>query len=159
MKYCNRCGALVGGDRESGEKKGRRNETLDERLDRYLTDIFWVSVFGLALIAGGIFLLSNAFQLSGWLVTGYMILSSTAFGIMFGLHLWEIIRMLRVSNQAKRLAQDRLNTDELPPAERPALEFPPSITENTTRGLEASSVLAPRDKKDQPRRAENGDAT
>ena len=127
MKYCNRCGAQLITVAESSK----------ERLDQYLDGLFWITVFGLGLILGGLALMKGL-HLGDGLIAAYLILSSLAFAINFGLNLREVLRMHRSPREAKALGQmGHLDTNELIPGKAgPALEAAPSVTENTTRTLE-----------------------
>jgi hypothetical protein len=129
-KFCNRCGAqLTVGD-----------ESSKERLDEYLTGLFWITVFGLGLILGGLALMKQV-QLNDGIIAGFLALSSLAFIINFWLNLAEILRMRKSSIKEERVPlEGRLDTNELGPEEPPlALESPASVTENTTRTLEPAS--------------------
>jgi hypothetical protein len=128
MKYCNRCGAQSLAVIESSKK----------RLDEYLDGLFWITVFGLGLILGGLALMKQVLHLSEGLIIAYLILSSLAFGINFALSLREILRMLRSSQEAKALDEvGHLDTNELSPGKAaPTLGAAPSVTENTTRSFE-----------------------
>jgi hypothetical protein len=128
MKYCNRCGAQSIAVSESSKK----------RLDEYLDGLFWITVFGLGLILGGLALMKQVLHLSEGLIIAYLILSSLAFGINFALSLREILRMLRSSKEAKDIDEaGHLDTNELSPRKAgPALGAAPSVTENTTRTFE-----------------------
>jgi hypothetical protein len=112
-----------------------------KRLDEYMDGLFWTTVFGLGLILGGLALMDKALNSGQGLIIAYMILSSTAFLIVFGLHLWQIILMSRGDKKARiTVRTGPLDTNELGP-EKPhiSLDPSPSVTENTTRRLEASS--------------------
>ena len=132
MKYCNRCGVLLVGTSESGEIK-----PSEKRLDEYLDGLFWITVFGLGLILGGMVLMKKV-QLSDGLIVAYLILSTTAFLINFVLSLWGARRIARSSKEAKRVVQAaQVNTNELNPVDaRATLQPAPSVTEHTTRSFE-----------------------
>ena len=136
MKYCNRCGSELIITKEVAEI-----ESPEKRLREELVELFWVTVFGLGLILGGMALIKSVLHLSEWILIAYMILSSTAFTINFALSLWQIRRLARISEGAKGIVQvGGLDTNELSPTKaRAALESVPSITENTTRTLEPIS--------------------
>jgi hypothetical protein len=109
----------------------------DDRLDEYLTGLFWITVFGLGLILGGLALIKQVLNLGDGLVIGYAILSSAVFLINFGLNLKEILRIL---NNRRSFARPRLDTNELEPVEQPSLlEARPSVTENTTSELQPAA--------------------
>ena len=84
MKFCNRCGA----------QSIAVSETSKKRLDDYLDGLFWITVFGLGLILGGLALLKGL-DLSQGIIIAFVIVSSLAFGINFALSLREVLRMLR----------------------------------------------------------------
>ncbi|HKQ79001.1 MAG TPA: hypothetical protein VJ810_35210 [Blastocatellia bacterium] len=117
-------------------------KTVEERFDEYLEGLFWITVFGLGIIIGGAALLTKVLQFSRGVVITYLVLSSTAFMINFGLNLW---MALRLASSLKKSDGERLSaprdTDKILPAEgampdESAQNGAPSITENTTRSLE-----------------------
>jgi hypothetical protein len=129
MKFCNRCGAQLPAGAESSK----------ERLDEYLTGLFWITVFGLGLILGGLALMKQV-GLNDTISAAYLALSSIAFIINFWLNLAEILRIQKSARRELEGAAQGLDTNELGPAESPlALESAPSVTENTTRTLEPAS--------------------
>ena len=132
MKYCNRCGVQLISTDEPGQIK-----PSEKRFDEYLEGLFWITVFGLGIILGGIVLMKKV-QLSDWLIVTYLILSTTAFLINFGLSIWGAFRIDRISKEARLMVQaGQLNTNELNPAEaRATLQPAPSVTEHTTRSFE-----------------------
>lgn len=136
MKYCNRCGSQL-----IATKEAAQIESSEKRLREELVDLFWVTVFGLALVLGGMALIKNVLHLSQWILIAYMILSSTAFTINFVLSLWQIRRLARITKEARGTVElGQLDTNELSPIKaRAALESVPSVTENTTRSLEPLS--------------------
>jgi hypothetical protein len=129
VKYCTRCGAQT--NREE-------TETVEKRLDEYLTGLFWVTVIGLGVILGGAVLLKTVLQFPRWLVIAYLAFSSAAFLVNFGLNLRETLRLARSLKQADggAMATSR-DTNKMIPAEMAAPnELPQSVIENTTRSLE-----------------------
>lgn len=136
LKYCNRCGSQLITTVGAAEI-----ESPEKRLRVEMVELFWVTVFGLGLILGGMALINNVLHLSEWMLIAYMILSSTAFTINFALSLWQIRRLARICSEEKDTIQlGQLDTNELGPVRaRAALESVPSVTENTTRQLEPSS--------------------
>jgi hypothetical protein len=134
MKYCSRCGAQLIVPNEAAELA-----PSEKRVDEYLEGIFWVPVFGLGLILGGLALMKLVLNLSEGFILAYLILSSTVFLINFALQLWGLFRVLRISKKAKGDPQiGELETNELDPGKASAaLEAAPSVTENTTSKLEA----------------------
>jgi len=133
MRYCNRCGTQLVTSEESAAKTAR-----EKRLDEYLDGLFWITVFGLAFIFGGTVILKKL-ALNNWLILGYMLLSSIAFLINFGLSLWGVARIHR-EGKIDQSTTASPNTSELAsPQEAAAL--PPatplsSVTENTTRSFD-----------------------
>jgi hypothetical protein len=118
-------------------KKDPVFKSLEKRLHDEMVDLFWLTVFGLGIILGGMSAIKGM-GLSEWILIAYMILSTTAFTINFGLSLWQIRRLNRFSNEARGVAQiGPIDTSELNPTNaRTPLEVAPSVTENTTRELE-----------------------
>lgn len=129
-KYCNRCGAKL---------SSKKLDSTEKRLDEYLDGLFWITVFGLGLILGGMALMKKVLQLSDGLIIAYVVLSSTAFIINFALSLWQVVRMTRNAGELKGNNQ-KLDTNDLEPAKEPlSLDAPPSVTEKTTRNMERAS--------------------
>ena len=130
--YCNRCGSqLVPASNVSLDKT-----RAEKRLDEYLEGLFWTSVFGLALIAGGTVLLHKT-NVRDLIVLGYFILSTTVFLINFGFNLWGTLRVMRSSKDGKLMMQPGHETSELTPPKIEPLPIPVgSVTENTTRSFE-----------------------
>ena len=134
MRYCNRCGTLLVSPAENAAAKTAR----DKRLDEYLEGLFWVTVFGVAFVFGGMIVLKKL-QFSDLLIFFYMTLTATLFLINFGLNLWGAIRLGRQAIEGTRSSQ--VNTSELPrSAEAKALSPPPSVVENTTRAFEHVNI-------------------
>lgn len=134
MRYCNRCGTLLVSPAENAAAKTAR----DKRLDEYLEGLFWVTVFGVAFVFGGMIVLKKL-QFSDLLIFFYMTLTATLFLINFGLNLWGAIRIGRQALEDTRSSQ--VNTSELPrSAGAKALSPPPSVVENTTRAFEHVNI-------------------
>ena len=129
MKFCNRCGALLIKPDSTVDLK-----RTEKRLDNYLDGLFWITVFGLAFIFGGVIVLKQ-FDFQRWVLITYVSLSSTAFLINFGISLWASLKLMKASQ-------------EIPPPESTTKELetgtpmlltpaqPGSVTENTTRSFE-----------------------
>jgi len=132
LKYCNHCGAHLTPANEAIVKKA------EKRLDEYLDGLFWLTVFGLGLILGGIALLQKL-QVGSGLMIAYMVLSSAAFTVNFWLNFREFVRIRQQSREpANALAGEPVNTRELYPMNAQSLvSAAPSVTENTTRELNA----------------------
>lgn len=133
MKFCNRCGSQLG----ITAKETDAIELFEKHMDSKMEGLFWSTVFGIALILGGMFLMKK-FQFTDALIIAYMILSSAAFITYFGLGVWQVRRLARASQEAKgALHPVHTETNELNPAgARAAIEAAPSITEHTTHTLE-----------------------
>src|SRR5262245_22131928 len=91
VKYCTRCGA---------QTNRQEIDQVEKRLDEYLEGLFWITVFGLGIILGGAALLTLVLQFPRWLVIAYLVLSSVAFLINFGLNLRETLRITGGLKQA-----------------------------------------------------------
>lgn len=139
MKYCKRCGAQVFTNKQTDESD-QAEIKLKKRLDEYLDGVFWITVFGLAFVLGGMVVLKKV-GLEDWLIVSYLIISSAAFLINLALSLWQVYLMTRKPEQAKFPNQlEAPDTNELGPAPaQPVLEPVLSITENTTHRLERVS--------------------
>lgn len=135
--YCNRCGAQLTAQRDVELVK-----ILEKRMDSEMEGLFWIAVFGIGLILGGIFLMAKVLDLSEGLIFAFMILSSLAFMAYFGLGVWQVRRLAERLKETKGIAPaGRLETSELAPAQTPAtLPSAPSVTESTTRTLEPARV-------------------
>lgn len=130
MKFCNRCGTSVT-TQDTAEIK--RSE---KRLDDYLDGLFWITVMGVAITAGGLLVLKKA-DLGDRFLLAFMILSSTAFIINFAISLWMVLGMVRSSKDQKMLPTPPADTNELAPMNAaPMLQPATSVTENTTRSFE-----------------------
>ena len=131
-KFCVRCGSQLSVTKEDPAFKSVENRLRDE-----MVDLFWLTVLGLGMILGGL-ALTKGLGLSDWILIAYMILSTTAFTINFGLSLWQIRRLNGFSKEARGSAQiGPIDTNELNLTKaRTSLEVAPSVTENTTRELE-----------------------
>lgn len=138
-KYCNRCGVQLV-PTEAGLK---HQAALEKRLDEYLDGVFWVSVFGLAFIVGGVVLLKKV-GFSDLVILIYAVLSSTVFLINLVLNLWNSVSLLRSAKErnlalkeAQSMPQSAPETAELNRA-RPEMFLTPagSVTENTTRSFD-----------------------
>jgi hypothetical protein len=148
-KYCNRCGTqLMPAAEKSVEKTPE-----EKRLDEYLEGLFWISVFGLAIIIGGSVLLKKV-QFSNLILIGYMILSTSVFLVNFGIALWGALSLMRSTKDGKLTIQPGradADTRELgPPKGEPVRLTGASVTEHTTRSFEpipARDVL-PQSRKD-----------
>jgi hypothetical protein len=132
-KYCNRCGAQLIVQDQTGEVK-----PSEKRLDEYLDGLFWITFFGIGFIFGGMVVMKKV-GLGDLFILAYLLISSTAFLINFGLSLWGAMRIIRASRQQKAI--DQRQTGQLEPVmPRVALEPAPSVTEHTTRSFETIPV-------------------
>ncbi len=125
LKYCNRCGANLA---TTGELK-----SVEKRLDEYLDGLFWITVFGLAVIVGGMVLMKKL-QFTETLIAAYMVLSSAAFLVNFAINLREVQRLKRDREGPNQIEGSTTSELSLPPVHE-SLSALPSVTENTTRSL------------------------
>ena len=130
-KFCNRCGIAL------TPKDSELIALVEKRMDSEMEGLFWIVVIGIALVLGGLALMKSV-HLSDWLITAFMILSSTALMTYFGLGVWQVRRLARSLKEAQGASQmGQLDTSELSPAKKLLSSEPvPSVTENTTRTLE-----------------------
>ncbi len=132
MKYCTHC----------GEPLNKKIEQAETRFDESLDGLFWVVVLGLGCILGGAFFLTKVLHFSSGLIIAYMVLSSVAFLTIFGLSLWQTLRLARSLKKAdvEALTAAR-DTNKLSPAKEPTpRELTQSVTEETTRTFEPIST-------------------
>ena len=131
VKYCNRCGTHI----TTGEVDVI--QIIEKRMDSEMEGLFWITVFGLAFILGGMALMKKLY-LSEGLIIAYMILSAASFMAYFALGVWQVRRLagsLKQTPDAEVLIQ--ADTNELGPAKaRISLGAALSVTEHTTRTLE-----------------------
>jgi hypothetical protein len=134
-KFCVRCGSQL-----SVTKKDPAFKSIENRLRDEMVDLFWLTVIGLGMILGGMALIKGL-GLGDWILIAYMILSTAAFTINFGLSLWQIRRLDGFSKEARGADQmGPIDANELNPTKaRTTLEAALSVTENTTRELEPTT--------------------
>jgi hypothetical protein len=137
MKFCNRCGSQL----TTTKDKIELVKVFEKQMDKAMEGLFWVTILGLGVIFGGSAILKKV-QLSQWMIVAYMILSTAAFLSYFVLSVWQVRRLARNAEQANSVIPiDQPNTAELDPAKDfPVIEGVISVTENTTRTLEAVPV-------------------
>jgi hypothetical protein len=119
LSYCNRCGANLSTIKPS-----------ELPVNSLMDSTFWMTVFGLGVIVGGV-LAMKALEFREVFIIAYMILSTMAFLGIYGMHVWQFIRL---TSGAKRST----GTTEVITKE-PARMLPepmPSVTEHTTRTFE-----------------------
>ena len=132
LKYCNRCGASL-----SVSKDHVAAKPSESPINALMDSTFWVTFFGLGLIVGGVVAM-KALNLREVFIIAYMILSTLAFLGIYGMHVWQFIRL---TGGAKKLSGTtevkETDTKELAPAQARMLSEPmPSVTEHTTRAFE-----------------------
>src|SRR5262245_60965027 len=130
MKYCNRCGSQInGGDTEV-------IKLMEKRMDSEMEGLFWITVFTLGFVLGGIAVMKKL-NLSDPLIVVYMALCAVGFLAYFFLGLWQVRRLSRNLKQVPHTeVLPFADTNELNPANaRASLQQPLSVTENTTRTL------------------------
>src|SRR5256885_14683874 len=89
LSYCNRCGTNLSVSKDQAVVKP--SESLVNSL---MDSTFWVTVFGLAVIVGGAVAM-KALELREVFIIAYMILSTLAFLGIYGMHVWQFIRLTR----------------------------------------------------------------
>ena len=127
-KYCNRCGVQLINQDPTGEVK-----RTEKRLDEYLDGLFWITVFGVSLIFGGMVIMKKV-GLSDFFIFAYLLISSTAFLINFLINLSAARRIGRKSRYLK--GPDELETGQLGAATPEMLPPVTSVTDHTTRSFE-----------------------
>lgn len=127
-RYCNRCGAQLIAQDQADELK--RSE---KRFDEYLDGLFWITVFGLGLILGGMIAMKKI-GLSDLFILAYLLLSSAAFLVNFGINLRKALQIGKPRNLEPITERQTNQLDGT--AQRASLEPAPSVTENTTRSFE-----------------------
>ena len=133
LKYCNRCGAQLTATRET-----ELIELFEKRMESEMEGLFWIIVFGLGLLIGGLVVLKKALDLSEKFLLAYLLLCAAALLMYFGLGVWQIRRLARSSKEISATAElKQVETNELAPAQTlPTLAPAPSVIEHTTRTLE-----------------------
>ena len=131
MKYCNRCGTHI------TTKEFDLIEIIEKRMDGEMEGLFWITVFGLVLILGGMALMKKL-SLSEGFIVAYMIFGAVAFMAYFALGVWQVRRLARTLKQTPDTdVLTQPDTNELGPASAStSLGEVLSVTEHTTRTLE-----------------------
>lgn len=131
-KYCTHCGEQL------RQEENAVIERLEKRFDDYVDGVFWITVFGLGLILGGMVVMKEVLHLNEKLIVAYMALSSLAFLTVFGICLKEVITLAKRKNKAQAEAEgEPFDTNELVETKAPrSLGEAISITDDTTRTLE-----------------------
>lgn len=131
LNYCSRCGGNLSSVKEEDE------ETPSNAIELLLEGIFWVTVFGLGIILGGIAAL-KALGVRDAFIAAYMILSALAFLGVYIAYFWQLILANRDLRKMNNITpSEKFHTNELETAKLRALPDPvPSITEDTTQMLE-----------------------
>jgi hypothetical protein len=127
--------------RGAADQARDRSKRTEKRLDSYLEGLFWVTVFGLGFIFGGLIVLKKV-DFEKWVLITYVCLSSTAFLINFGINLWGALKLMKGS---KEIPATESNTKELDAGSQMLLTPAPtsSVTENTTRSFEPVIIKRP----------------
>jgi hypothetical protein len=139
LKFCNRCGASTGKDRD--EEKNPRGIATG-----LITAIVFVALFGLGIMFGGAIALKQGANLGSDAVALFMFF---AFAVLITVEVFllrQLSRFLSSSEKDQLSAQPPLFQPALsgaarelyPASARTVAEPVPSVTENTTRTLEHS---------------------
>lgn len=131
-KYCTHCGEQL------RQEETAAIEKLEKRFDDYVDGVFWITVFGLGLILGGMVVMKEVLHLNQGLIVAYMALSSLAFLTVFGICLKEVLALAKRKNKAQADAEEEpFDTNELVATKEPRrLGEAMSIVDDTTRPLE-----------------------
>ena len=131
LSYCNRCGASL------NTKDLKEIKATQSAISALMDSTFWVTVFGLGAIVGGVAAM-KALEFREVFIVAYMILSTVAFLGIYGMHVSQFIRLTRGDKKSTSLVEVKEpDTKELGPAQPRALpDFTPSVTEHTTRAFE-----------------------
>ena|SRR5437773_996919 len=130
MKYCNRCGSHI------TTRNAEVIQILEKRMDSEMEGLFWITVFSLAFVLGGI-IVGKKMNLSDVLMSAYLILCAVSFLSYFGLGVWQLRRLSRSLKEDSINVLPPAGTNELNPANaRSSLEPALSVTEHTTRTLD-----------------------
>ncbi len=135
LSYCNQCGANLSIVKDHGAIK-----LSESPVNSLMDSTFWVTVFGLAVIVGGIAAM-KALEFREVFIIAYMILSTVAFLGIYGMHVWQFIRLTSAAKRSSGASEVKgPDTKELSPAQERELSEPvPSVTEHTTRTFEPIS--------------------
>ena len=133
LSYCSRCGANLSIIKNHGALKPSPSP-----VNSLMDSTFWVTIFGLGAILGGAAAMKGL-EFREVFIIAYMILSTVAFLGIYGMHVWQFIRLTSDARKARDIAREvkESDTKELGPASAQALSEPmPSVTEHTTRTFE-----------------------
>jgi hypothetical protein len=132
QSYCNRCGASLSVSKDRSAIKPSQSA-----VNALMDSTFWVTFFGLGVIVGGVAAM-KALEFREVFIIAYMILSTLAFLGIYGMHVWQFIRLTTGGKKSSSTTEvEEPHTKELGPAQARVLsEFTPSVTEHTTRTFE-----------------------
>ena len=133
LSYCNRCGTNLSAIKDHGALK-----PSEAPINSLMDSTFWVTVFGLGAIVGGVAAM-KALEFREVFIIAYMILSTVAFLGIYGMHVWQFIRLTSGAKKSRGISEVKEpHTKELSPAPpaRVLSEAMPSVTEHTTRTFE-----------------------
>ena len=132
LSYCKKCGANLSISKDHGASK-----PPEALVNSLMDSTFWVTVFGLGVIVGGVVAM-KALELREVFIIAYMILSTVAFLGIYGMHVWQFVRLTsgsRKSNAAIEVKES--DTKQIDLAQVRALSEPmQSVTDHTTRAFE-----------------------
>ena len=132
LSYCKRCGASLSIIEDRSAVKPSHSA-----VNSLMDSTFWVTVFGLSVIVGGVAAM-KALEFREVFIIAYMILSTVAFLGIYGMHIWQFIRLTSRGKKSSSTPEiEGPDTKEIGPAQARVLsEFTPSVTEHTTRTFE-----------------------
>lgn len=134
MKFCNFCGHQL------SLEKATELEKREKRFDDYVDGVFWISVFGLGLLLGGMTIIKEVLHLGQGVLIAFLVMGSAAFLTVFGVCLWQVIQLSREIRKINSNVDDeQYDTNKLAGEKNQlSLAEPNSIVEETTRTLEST---------------------
>jgi len=131
LSYCNRCGSELSS-----------KESSKSRLDMPLESLVWaivaVAVVGVGANIGMMALMKESLHFNDGLIAGFSLFFLLPFLAAEIVFIWLLLRSQRTAKQRDLISRFGVATSDLDVAPPRALRESPSITENTTRELEAA---------------------
>ncbi|MBC8028771.1 MAG: hypothetical protein H7Z16_01560 [Pyrinomonadaceae bacterium] len=145
LRYCNRCGASLSITKDPKPSQSAVSSLMDST--------FWVTALGLSVIVGGVAAMKKL-EFREVFIVAYMVLSTVAFLGIYGMHVWQFIRLTSGGKKSSSLTEvEEPDTKELDPAQARVLpDFTPSVTEHTTRAFEPITTKRKAERRSRPAR-------
>jgi hypothetical protein len=134
LRFCNHCGATVGGAIEHDSSK-----LSESSLNLLLGGILGLPIAGLGIIIGLLSVMKKELGFGSELIIAFALMSFVLLLAAEGVFIWLLIHRARAFRETRNNA--RVNEGVIKSlSTAPVLELsePPSITENTTRSFEPS---------------------